>query len=232
MCFVSYLRLSKQLAGKNQYGIEAQRQSIEKYIASLTGSPSIIGEFVEYETGSRKRKCPQLKQAIRMCEDSGATLLIMKVDRLGRNLHQITSILESSIDFVAVETPNLDRFGLHILGAVAEKELEDISNRITRALKVCKQKGVRLGATRERAKKMSAKASYLRQKEADEWAISIWKEIEIVETKSRGRINDTIIADKLNRKRVFTREGKLWYSVQVGRIRKRITRLKEQNLYV
>jgi len=135
MCFVSYLRLSKQLDGKNQYGIEAQRQSIAKYIASLSGSPSIIGEFVEYETGSRKRRCPQLKQAIRMCEDSGATLLIMKVDRLGRNLHQITSILESNIDFVAVETPNLDRFGLHILGAVAEKELEDISSRITRALK-------------------------------------------------------------------------------------------------
>jgi len=79
---------------------------------------------------------------------------------------------------------------------------------------------------------MSKKAAKLRTKEADEWAVSIWKEIEIVETRSRGKTNDTIIADKLNRKRVFTREGKLWYSTQVGRIRKRITRLKERNQYV
>ena len=228
MLFVSYLRLSKQLNDRNQYGIDGQRKAIGDYVANNCSTGLISKEFIEFETGSRKRKCPQLKKAIETCRNTGATLLTWKIDRLGRNLHQITRILESDINFIAVSTPNLDRFGLQILGALAEKELEDISTRIKSALYIAKQNGVKLGADKTRAKAMSKKSVAVRKKAADEFAIEIWGVIEDIKKKSRGELNSSTIADKLNRLRIFTSNGSFWYPTQVIRVEKRIRKLQRE----
>jgi DNA invertase Pin-like site-specific DNA recombinase len=225
MLFVSYLRLSKKLLLQNQYGIDGQRQKINQYLSGLGGENIIIHEFIEYETGSSKRKCPQLKAALQKCKDTGATLITWKIDRLGRNLNQITEILDSGVPFIASETPSLDKFGLQILGAVAEKELEDISNRIRSALHVAKASGVKLGADSEQAKKLANLSAKSRRKQADEFAMGIYNKIQKIEKHSTKKYNNTQMADALNRRRIFTRNGCLWYSHQIARVKSRAKHL-------
>jgi len=222
--FVSYLRLSKNLAHQKQYGISSQRDGISQYINSLSGSNSIIGERVEYETGSSKRKCPKLLDALALCKETGATLITWKIDRLGRNLNQITSILDSGVPFVASSTPSLDKFGLQILGAMAERELDEISARIKASLKVVKASGVKLGADKKRATAMAKKSVASRRREADKFAAKIISKIDMIEKHSGKTYNNTQLADKLNRSRIFTRTGCLWYSHQVARIKSRANR--------
>lgn len=225
MLFVSYLRLSKKLLLQNQYGIEGQRQKINQYLSGLGGENIIIHEFIEYETGSSKRKCPQLKAALQKCKETGATLITWKIDRLGRNLNQITEILDSGVPFIASETPSLDKFGLQILGAVAEKELEDISNRIRSALQVAKKSGVKLGANKEQAKELAKLSAKARRKQADDFALEIFEKIEKIEKHSTKKYNNSQLADALNRRRVFTRKGCLWYSHQIARVKSRARNL-------
>ena len=227
MLFVSYLRLSKKLKGQNQWGIEGQRQKINQYISGLGGENIIIHEFVEYETGSAKRKCPELKAALQKCKETGATLITWKIDRLGRNINQITEILDSGVPFIASETPSLDKFGLQILGAVAQKELDDMSHRIRSALQVAKQSGVKLGCDRERALKMAKKSAQSRRKEADAFALEIYNKIKKIERHSNKEYNNCQLADALNRRRIFTRKGSMWYSNQIARIKSRASRLLE-----
>jgi hypothetical protein len=44
-----------------------------------------------------------------------ATLVIAKLDRLARNVHFISSPMESRVDFVACDNPHATRLTIHIL---------------------------------------------------------------------------------------------------------------------
>lgn len=231
MNFIAYLRLSKQLTNSTQYGMTSQREMIERFVASNYPNSQITDFFIEWETGSKKRKAVELNKALEACSQSGSKLIVARLDRLGRDLQQITSILNSGVEFVAVETPTMDRFGLHILGAVAEKELTLISERITKALAVCKAKGVKLGATPERARDMSKKSVEVRVKQADEFALTAYNKIINFRGNGKTKLNNSQLADRMNRARHFTRNGCLWNSVQIARVLKRVEKLQlEGNL--
>src|SRR3954453_10118927 len=64
---------------------------------------------------------------------------------LSRNLAFIAALMDSSVEFVAVDNPHATRLTLHILAAVAEHEREMISERAKAALHAAKARGVRLG---------------------------------------------------------------------------------------
>jgi hypothetical protein len=53
------------------------------------------------------------------CKRLRARLVVAKLDRLTRNLHFLTGLIDSKIDFVAVDNPHANKLTLHILGAVA-----------------------------------------------------------------------------------------------------------------
>jgi DNA invertase Pin-like site-specific DNA recombinase len=59
---------------------------------------------------------------------------IAKLDRLARNVAFISNLMESGVDFVAVDFPQANRLTVHILAAVAEHEREMIASRTKAAL--------------------------------------------------------------------------------------------------
>jgi DNA invertase Pin-like site-specific DNA recombinase len=84
--------------------------------------------MVEVESGKRNDR-PAIAEALRLCRLHCATLIIAKLDRLARNVHFISSLMESGVEFVAVDFPQANRLTVHILAAVAEDEAAMISAR-------------------------------------------------------------------------------------------------------
>ena len=96
------------------------------------------------ESGKKNNR-PELVSALEQCSATGATLLIAKLDRLARNVHFVSGLLESSVRFIAVDMPNADRFMMHVYAAMAEEEGRRISQRTKAALASAKARGVKLG---------------------------------------------------------------------------------------
>jgi DNA invertase Pin-like site-specific DNA recombinase len=71
--------------------------------------------------------------------------VIAKLDRLSRNLAFVATLMESGVEFVAVDNPHANKLTIHILAAVAEHEREAISERTKAALAAAKARGKRLG---------------------------------------------------------------------------------------
>lgn len=127
--FVSYLRVSTDRQGASGLGIEAQREAIRLH---LNGTAP-LAELIEVESGTRSDR-PMLQEALTLCRLHRAKLVIAKLDRLARNVHFVSSLMESGVDFVAVDFPTANRLTVHILAAVAEHEAQMISARTKAAL--------------------------------------------------------------------------------------------------
>ena len=69
---------------------------------------------------------PALAQALEACRRHKAKLVIAKLDRLSRNLAFIATLMESGVEFVAVDNPHANKLTVHILAAVAQREREMI----------------------------------------------------------------------------------------------------------
>jgi len=57
-----------------------------------------------------------------LCRKRKARLVIAKLDRLSRNLAFIAALMDSGVEFVAVDNPHATCLTLHILAAVPEHE--------------------------------------------------------------------------------------------------------------
>jgi DNA invertase Pin-like site-specific DNA recombinase len=111
-------------------------------VAGVGGT--LIAEHTEIETGKRNNR-PELAIAMAACRKHKATLVIAKLDRLSRNVAFIAALMDSGVDFIAVDSPHATRLTLHILAAVAEHEREMIAARTKAALQAAKSRGVVLG---------------------------------------------------------------------------------------
>lgn len=146
--FVTYFRVSTARQGASGLGLDAQRQTVSQYLAG--GTKIVLAEFLEVETGkgtNALEKRPELRKALEMCKRSGATLLIAKLDRLARNVHFVSGLMESKVKFVACDLPEANQLTIHIMAAFAEHEARRISERTRDALAAAKARGVILGAT-------------------------------------------------------------------------------------
>ncbi len=122
--YVTYYRVSTQRQGQSGLGLEAQRSAVQAYLAGK----EIIAEFTEVESG-RKTDRPQLAAALALAKKQKATLVIAKLDRLARNVHFISGLLESNVQFVAADMPEADRTFLQMAAVFAEWEAKKISER-------------------------------------------------------------------------------------------------------
>jgi DNA invertase Pin-like site-specific DNA recombinase len=214
--FVAYYRVSTDRQGRSGLGLEAQQKAVGDYLNG--GAWELIGEFVEVESGKHAER-PELTRALDACRKYRARLVIAKLDRLSRNLAFIATMMESGVEFVAVDNPHASKLTLHILAAVAEHEREVISERTKAALAAAKARGTRLGTpdTTGAVKRMQVA---LKAKTA-QFAANVLPIIR--EVQATGRESHNAIAEQLNARKVATARGGRWTHVQVRQILERAT---------
>jgi DNA invertase Pin-like site-specific DNA recombinase len=198
--FVAYFRVSTDKQGKSGLGLEAQREAVMNYLNG--GRWTLVDEFTEIESGKRNDR-PELEKALAACKRQKAKLVIAKLDRLGRNLAFIATLMESGVEFVAVDNPHANKLTVHILAAVAQHERELISERTKAALAAAKKRGKRLGNPNlpEAAKRGVAAL----KANAREFAANVRPIIE--EIMRAGATSHNAIAVKLNERNVRTARG-------------------------
>jgi DNA invertase Pin-like site-specific DNA recombinase len=140
--FIAYFRVSTDRQGKSGLGVDAQREAVMNYLNG--GRWTLANDFTEVESGKRNDR-PELEKALAACKRQKAKLVIAKLDRLSRNLAFIATLMDSGVEFVAVDNPHANKLTVHILAAVAQHEREIISARTSAALKAAKARGKPLG---------------------------------------------------------------------------------------
>ncbi|MEI8380915.1 MAG: recombinase family protein [Planctomycetota bacterium] len=224
---VTYFRVSTAKQGQSGLGLDGQQAAADAFVARR--GCQVIGSYTEVESGKRADR-PQLAKALAHAKRSKATLVVAKLDRLARNVHFMSSLMESAVDFIAIDLEHANRLTIHILSAVAEGETKAISDRTKVALQAAKAKGMKLGSARpghwdgrEDARlagaiKASAAAAKVHRQAADEAYSDLIPTIK--ELRDTGK-SLRQIADVLNGEGHTTRTGKQWNAVQVSRVLER-----------
>lgn len=212
--FVAYYRVSTKQQGASGLGLEAQERAVAEYLAN--GRSVLLEDYADVESGTRKgNKRPELAKAIARCRRDRATLLIAKLDRLARNVAFVSNLMESGIEFLAVDMPQANKFTIHILAAVAEYEAEMISKRTIAALASAKARGIKLGKPENltpEARLASARANRDR-------ALRAYAALErrLTNLRAKGMALQAI-AEHMNENGENTRQGAAFTAMTVKRI--------------
>ena len=212
--YVAYYRVSTQRQGHSGLGLAAQRESVLNYIHP----DSICEEFREIETGTNKKRRPQLEEALKVCQQQDAILIVAKLDRLSRNVSFLSSLMDSKVKFKAVDMPDANELTIHIMAAMAQHEAKVISGRVKEALKHSKK---RLGnpqnlTNKDRAKGVEVRLHNARSNPNNVRAKAYLQALDA----SKHTLKD--MAQLLNRGGFKTSRGKQFSPVQVSRLLKKL----------
>lgn len=215
---VVYARVSTARQGASGLGLEAQQAAVQAYAAAQ--GLAIVAEYVEVESGKRNDR-PQLAAAMAACALHRATLVIAKLDRLARNVHFISGLMEAGTDFVACDMPHANRLTLHLMAAMAEHEAAAISARTIAALAAAKARGVRLGNPNGAAallpgcKNAASASAASRRTAATDRAAAVMPLLN--QLSAEGIVTARAAAAELNHRGVPAPSGGIWYPQQVRR---------------
>jgi len=218
--FVAYYRVSTDKQGASGLGLDAQRQLVTTFLNG--GRWSLIGEFTEIESGTRKRlkDRPMLKAAMDLARKQKATLVVAKLDRLARDVQFISTLLNSQIKFVCADMPEADRTFLQMMAVFAEYEADRISKRTTEALQALKRQGKKLGSPTPQIG--SAAGTKVLVAKADTYADRVGPVVRDI-IKKTGAITLRDIAAALQSRGVETPRGNTeWHASQVSNLLKRV----------
>lgn len=215
--FIAYYRVSTARQGASGLGLEAQQEAVRQYLNG--GAWELVGTFQEVETGKGPdalAKRPQLRAALDACRKQGAALVIAKLDRLARNVHFVSGLMESRVKFVACNMPEANELTIHIMAAFAEHEAKRISQRTKDALAVAKARGVELG----KAGAANLRPNHeQRQQEADAFAEKLRP---MFAGMAMHQLSQRAMVAELNQVGVPAPRGGEWRLSQVQRILERL----------
>ena len=199
--YVAYYRVSTDRQGQSGLGLDAQREAVARFVGS---GGALLAQYTEVESGKRHTNRPELAAALAASKKQGATLVIAKLDRLARNVHFISGLMESKVDFVAVDMPQANRLTVHIMAAFAEHEREMISQRTKAALAQAKARGTKLGNPRlGQARENAALANR---------EIVPVATVEFIGKMRQAGESLRAIAEQLNALNITTPRGSEWYA--------------------
>jgi DNA invertase Pin-like site-specific DNA recombinase len=209
--FIKYYRVSTRSQADSGLGLSAQQRDIDLYLSTYAETPwEVIAEFTDVQSGKDDNR-PELQKAMTLAEETGATLLIAKLDRISRRVSFISAIMERKrLNLIVATMPNADKFQLHIYAALAEQEREFISLRTKQALAPLKGTG-KLGGNRGNIDKANEAARAL----ADTHAAKVMDTVRPL--KEAGRTLQQI-ADTLNKTGVTTARGGKWHPTTVKNV--------------
>jgi len=217
--FVAYYRVSTQQQGRSGLGLDAQRVAVTQYLDG--GRWTLLDAFTEIETGKGSNaldKRPQLRAALELCRKRKATLVIAKLDRLARNVHFVSGLIESGVDFVAADMPQANKTMIQIYAVMSEWERDAISKRTKDALAAAKTRGVKLGT---KGAANLRKVNDRRHAYAQAHAESL-RDV-LLGLKARG-FTQRQMAGELNKLDVKAPRGRKWHLPTVQRVLARIER--------
>lgn len=132
---VGYTRVSTQEQGRSGLGLAAQQRAIEEFAKAEGFTVATWHEDVQTGKGTDAlTQRPGLRAALRVAKATKGPLIVAKLDRLARNSHFITGLMEQRVRFIVTMLPKADAFTLQIYAALAEKEAALISERTRAAL--------------------------------------------------------------------------------------------------
>lgn len=201
---VTIRRVSTKKQGTSGLGLEAQQVALDSYVAA--NDVEVVGQFTEVGSG-RKKNRPVLEDAIALCKREKATLVVARLDRLGRRVSVISALLESNIEIKFLDFPHSNRLMLHVLASIAEYESSLISSRVKASIDVYKSNGGEWGKYGKHLAKKNKES-------ARAFAETIGVQIREAITRTR-KPTYSRIADKLNAKGIKTRMGKKFYAASV-----------------
>jgi DNA invertase Pin-like site-specific DNA recombinase len=217
--FVAYYRVSTQRQGATGLGLDAQKSAVQSFVRGVSGQ--LIGEYEEVESGAARVR-PKLNQAIQVAAARKATLVIAKLDRLARNVHFISRLMESGVEFVATDLPYANKLTVHIIAAVAEYEREMIGKRTKAALQQAKMRGVLLGNPNAGAQ--ARYASQAAAQNADAFARGMSPHLRAAT--GIGVTSHSAVARLFNQQGIRTQRGRQWTAAGVANLKAREVRLR------
>lgn len=217
MKLVPYYRVSTSKQARSGLGLEGQKATVLQF-ANAHGA-KVLKSYVEVETGKSADR-PELAKAVAHARRAKATLTIAKLDRLARNVHFLSGLMESGVKFVACDQPNANELTIHILAAVAQDEAKRISERTKAALAAYKARGGKLGAARPECRKLtpsaSRKGAEAAGRVAKQEADTSYDDLHPIMRELRDQgFSLRAIARHLDAEGYETRRGRRWNHVQV-----------------
>jgi len=236
---IGYLRVSTREQGSRGLGLPAQRADIERFAAQE--GLSLQGWYQDIHTGAGKDALlmrPGLAAALKAARLGRVPLIVSRLDRLSRNVHFITGLMEHQVHFiVAALGRDCDEFTLHLYASIAEAERRMISERIRSALARSRQLlGVRHPLKRSPAfrRRLQGLAAAGKRRAALERAEAYRVPIEWALSQS-GRCGQPIschaAAEKLNAQHLPSPMGGHWDSTNVADLASRL-QLRERPVRV
>lgn len=207
---VAYYRVSTPRQGRSGLGLDAQKFTVAQHCKQ--NDFSLSAEVIEVQSTRKHRS--GLLNALDLCRQQKATLVVARLDRLGRDVEQIARIVKSNVEIIVADNPHANRFTIHILAAVAEEQRQRISDTTKEALKAAKKRGVELG-------KNGKALSMANRKAAEDFAQKLSPMIGRL--RRRGIITVRAITIELNKKGIPTfYEGGKWHPSTVYALMNRI----------
>ncbi len=213
---IAYLRVSTKEQGKSGLGLDAQQSEINEFCDNE--NLELIQVFSETETGKgvdALDKRPLLKQALAMAKNEGCSIIVSKLDRLGRNVAFISSLMESKTPFMVAQLgKDADTFMLHLYAALSEKERELISTRTKAALQALKNRGVTLG-NQTNLDEARLKSNATNKRLASDFADNV---MTVITNYRNNGLSMSAVAIELNTLGMKTRRGGQWHASTVRNI--------------
>jgi DNA invertase Pin-like site-specific DNA recombinase len=220
---IGYARVSSKKQTKGG-SLKSQKAALQHHAAETNSQ--LIETYHEQDHGDNKHR-PQLAMAIAHARSAGAELVVARLDRLTRCYHILRDIEESGLIFTALDNPHASRMTVHIMCVIAEQELQNIRERVTRGVRDAIAAGQKWGnpqnLTTAATRKGQLASAKSRMQAADEYDNQL--KLKLAEWSSHSLV---WIASELNRCGWRTAKGCKWSAASVWRVINRDRDRKQQ----